>query len=136
MAASSYMTKVETDSIWNFTFVTARYNAIGIRMAEILNFRVNKDATVQVTTAGSTPILEQISEECLIELIAASKTSTVDRPWDFIQANVMSFMTRKMRVWKEFLDDIAGIEGKLPNIKYSNLNSLLLNFKSLKNSTF
>lgn len=121
MAAANYMDEDDYESIWSTTIETAQFGKIGIRMAEILNFRVNKDSTQQVTRAGSIPILEQISEECSILLIAASKTTAVDRPWDFIQANVMSFMIKQMRIWDTFLDDIAAIEGKKHDIKYSNL---------------
>ena len=124
MAASNYMTELDYEAIWSTTIATAQFALIGVRMAEILNFRVNKDSTQQVTTAGSIPILEQISEECSILLIAASKTTAVDRPWDFIQANVMAFMVKQMRIWDTFLDDIAAIEGKKHDVKFSNLLKL------------
>ena len=73
MAASNYMTEADTESIWDTTLDTTRFGKIGVRIAEILNFWINGDATSQVTDTGVTPILEQLSEECLVELIAAAK---------------------------------------------------------------
>ena len=120
MAASNYITsETDMEGMWNFGIETARFTLIGTRMAELLNFRVNKDATKQVTTAGSLPILKQISEEALQELINAAKSQAVDKPWDFIRSNVMNFMTRKMKQWDEFLEDIAAIEGQNIYVKYS-----------------
>lgn len=115
------MTIATYNSIWEDAFDSTRFGKIGIRMAEILNFRIFKDATQQVTTAGSTPILEHISEEALIELVAASKETGVTNPWDFIQANIGGFMMRKMRQWKEFLDDIESIEGQKESIEFSDI---------------
>ena len=122
MAASNYITvEADMESIWDFEITTARFDLIGVRMAEILNHRINNDATQQVTDTAHTPILKQISEEALHELIAASKETAVEKPWDFIQANVMAFMNRKLRQWKERLDTIQKALEKKHDIRYSNL---------------
>lgn len=107
MAASNYIdSETDMESIWDFQIVTAKFALIGIKMAEILNHRINNDATQQVTDTAHIPILKQISEECMHELIAAAKETAVEKPWDFIQANVMNFMRRRLDAWKEFLDEI------------------------------
>lgn len=120
MAAANYMTEEDSEGLWDFEIATARFALIGVRMAEILNHRVNKDSTQQVVDTAHTPILEQISEECMHELIAAGKETGVTDPWLFIQANVMAFMNRKLRQWKDFLDNIQLSLEKKHIVKYSN----------------
>ena len=88
MAASNYMTEADVESIWDTAWDTTRFGKIGVRIAEILNFLVNGDATSQVTSTACTPVLEQISEEILLELADAAKANAVTNPWDFIQANI------------------------------------------------
>jgi len=88
MVAAGYMTEADVESIWDTEWVTARFNKINVRIAEILNFLVTGDATSQVVNTAATPILEQISEEVLLELNMAAKSNGTDVPWDFIQANV------------------------------------------------
>ena len=88
MAASNYMTEADVESIWDTAWDTTRFGNIGVRIAEILNFLVNDDATSQVTDTSVTPILEHISEEILLELKMAAKASNFNNPWDFIAANV------------------------------------------------
>lgn len=82
------MTRLDTENIWGTTIDTTRFEKIGIRIAEILNFLVHGDATTNVTDTGCLPILEQISEEILFDLIAAAKGSDSVVPWVFIQANI------------------------------------------------
>ena len=94
MAAVNYMTEVDTESIWDTSLDTTRFGKIGVRMAEILNFWISGDATTNIADTKVTPILEQISEEALVRLIAAAKESAVTNPWDFIQANVVSVMSK------------------------------------------
>ena len=65
------MTEVDTESIWDTALDTTRFGKIGIRIAEQLNFWVNEDATSQVTSTAIIPILEQLSEEILMDLIAS-----------------------------------------------------------------
>lgn len=90
------MTEADTESIWDTTLDTTRFGKINVRMGELLNFYVNQDAATDITSTAVLPILEQISEECLIDLIAAAKMDKVTNPWDFIAANVTAFMARKL----------------------------------------
>ena len=88
MAASNYMTEADVESIWKTDWDTTRFGKIGVRIAEVLNFLVTGDATSQVTSTAVIPILEQISEEILLELNMAAKSNGTEVPWDFISANV------------------------------------------------
>ena len=111
MTASGYMTKADTESIWDTTFVTARFDKINIRIAEQLNFWVTDNATTQVTNTAVIPILEQISEEILLELIQASKSYAVEKPWDFIQANVARISSKILENYDILLKKISKILG-------------------------
>lgn len=88
MAASNYMTEADVESIWDTAWDTARFGKIGIRIAEILNFLVSGDATSQITDTSVIPILEQISEEILLDLKLAAQANAIVVPWDFISANI------------------------------------------------
>jgi hypothetical protein len=88
MAASNYMTEADVESIWDTAWDTARFGKIGIRIAEILNFLVSGDATSQITDTSVIPILEQISEEILLDLKLAAQANAIIVPWDFISANI------------------------------------------------
>ena len=120
MAAISYMTRADTQTIWDVTLDSTRYNLVAIRIAEQLNFWVNADATEQVVNTAVTPILEQLSEEILLDLIQASKSYAVEKPWDFIQANVARISTRILRNYDIILEKIKTILGEKFSIKYSN----------------
>ena len=124
MAASNYMTEADTESIWDTTLDTTRFGKIGVRIAEILNFAINMDATSQVTNTAVTPLLEQLSEEILIELIAAAKMNAVTNPWDFIQTNVVLITSRNLRKNKTILDMIKQKLEKKVRIKFSNKYTL------------
>jgi hypothetical protein len=91
------MTIADTQSIWDTTLDATRFGDIGVRIAEILNFWVSGDASTNIADTTVTPILEQISEEGLIRLIAAAKESAVTNPWDFVQANVSSVMSQLLQ---------------------------------------
>lgn len=106
------MTEVDTESIWDVTLDTTRFGKIGIRIAEQLNFWVNDAATSQVTNTAVTPILEQLSEEILFDLIAAAKLNAVTKPWDFIQANVTRVSNRILANYGKILKKIRNILGK------------------------
>ena len=106
------MTEVDTESIWDTALDTTRFGKIGIRIAEQLNFWVNEDATSQVTSTAIIPILEQLSEEILMDLIAASKLSAVTNPWDFVQSNVARVSTRILANYGPTLKRIQKILGK------------------------
>ena len=88
MAASNYMTEADVESIWDTSWDTTRFGNIGVRIAEVLNFLVNGDATSQVTNTAVIPILEHISEEILLDLKLAAQANAITVPWDFIQANI------------------------------------------------
>lgn len=111
MAASNYMTEADTESIWDTSLDTTRFGNIGVRIAEQLNFWVNDDATSQVTNTAVTPILEQISEEILMELIAASKVEKTVQPWEFIQANVVRMSWRILKNYGIILEKIRRVLG-------------------------
>ena len=106
------MTEVDTESIWDTALDTTRFGKIGIRIAEQLNFWVNEDATSQVTSTAIIPILEQLSEEILMDLIASSKLSAVTNPWDFVQSNVARVSTRILANYGPTLKRIQKILGK------------------------
>ena len=105
------MTKLDTESIWDTEIPTARFDFINVRIAEQLNFWCKDDATNQVTNAAVTPILEQISEEILLDLIESAKSYATTNPWDFIQANVVRVSTRILANYDIILDKIKTILG-------------------------
>jgi hypothetical protein len=111
MVAANYMTELDTESIWNTALDTARFANIGVRIAEQLNFWVNEDATSQVTSTKVTPILEQISEEILLELIMASKAYKFSDTWNFIQANISRISSRILDNYGSLLKKIRKILG-------------------------
>lgn len=116
MAASGYMTEADTESIWATTLVTARFNKINVRIGEILNFYCNKnhDAATDITDTKILPILEQISEEGLFELLASAAIEKPTNPWQFVQANVPNVMAKIIRKNKAILDIVKEhIESKL-----------------------
>lgn len=82
------MTEADVESIWDSTWDTTRFGKINIRIAEVLNFLVTGDATSQTTSTSCTPVLEQISEEILLELWMAAKAQKFVDVWGFISANV------------------------------------------------
>ena len=115
MVAVGYMTEGDVESIWDTEWITARFNKINIRIAEILNFLVTGDATSQVVNTAATPILEQISEEILLELNMAAKSNGTDVPWDFIQANVSKIDWRSYDTY--LLEKVRKTLGKSKSIE-------------------
>ncbi|KKM72327.1 hypothetical protein LCGC14_1421670 [marine sediment metagenome] len=109
MAASGYMTELDTESIWDASFDTTRFDKINIRIAEQLNFWVNDDSTIQVTNAAVTPQLEQLSEEILLDIVQSSKSYAVEKPWDFIQALVSRVSTRILANYDPLLKKIRSL---------------------------
>ena len=109
------MTEADVESIWDTTWVTARFNLINVRIAEILNFLVNDDATVQVVSTACTPIMEQISEEILFELANSEKANKFSDIWGFIQANISKMS------WKYYdnylLEKVRKILGRSKSIE-------------------
>lgn len=105
------MTELDTESIWDVALTTARFDKINIRIAEQLNFWVYDNSTRQVTNTAVKPVLIQLSEEILLDLIQSSKSYAVEKPWDFIQANVHRVSTRILANYDIVLDKIKNILG-------------------------
>ena len=128
MAASNYMTELDVESIWDMAWDTTRFGKIGVRIAEMLNFLVNGDATSQITNTAVLPVLEQISEEILLELAAKAKMANAVNPWNFIQANLSkidwrfydTYMLQKVRE-KEGHSKIEMVTRRLPTTTESNV---------------
>lgn len=118
------MTEADTESIWSATLDTARFGKIGVRIAEFINFKIYHDATNQCTNTAVTPILEEFSEEVLIELIAAAKMNAVNSPWDFISSNVMMILKRKYNQYREEFRDIRLIESQTETLEVSDIGGL------------
>ena len=129
MVAVNYMTEADVESIWDTEWDTTRFGKIGVRIAEILNFLINGDATNQVADTTVTPILEQISEEILLDLKLAAQANAITVPWDFIAANISkidwkfydNYLLKKVR---EKLDSASSFEmynRRLPRTTDSNV---------------
>ncbi len=88
MAFAGYMTELDVESIWDTEWDTTRFGKINIRIGEILNFLITGDATTVITATSVLPIVEQISEEILLELKLAAQANSIIVPWDFITANI------------------------------------------------
>ena len=127
MAASGYMTIGDVRSIWNIAMTdTTRFDFINVRMGEILNFSVRKDMDSQtdITDTKILPILEQMSEEGLLELMQASKSNRTTDPWNFIQANVFRVMSKIIRANKRILDQLKEQQETKLHVKYSGILQL------------
>ena len=123
MASSGYMTIAETRSIWSATLAdSTQFEYINVRFGEILNFTVRSDKNSQtdITDARILPILEQLSEEGLMRLIAAGKGSNVSNPWDFIRANTTSVMSQVLRDNWEIIDKLQELQEAKLHVKFSN----------------
>ena len=82
------MTEATVESIWDTAWDTTRFGNINLRIGYVLNFLVTDSAQTEITSTAVTPILEQISEEILLDLKMAAQANAVTNPWDFIQANI------------------------------------------------
>jgi len=118
MVATSYITELDFEKLWaTGDLETTRFVMIGVRMAELLNMVVHGDAATNVTDTKILPFLEQFSEELLLNLYAASKIKTLTNPWDFIQANVLSFFIKKYKENLILFDMIRKIGGYTESIE-------------------
>ena len=125
MVAVTYMTELDTESIWGTgDFDTTRFGKMGVRIAEILNAVINLDATSQIVDTAVTPLLEMISEEAFVRLVAAAKINAVTDPWDFIAANTVSVTSKVLRDNKDIINIIMVILGKTHPIEFSSLSGL------------
>ena len=112
MVAVNYMTELDFEAIWDTTFVTARFALIGVRIAEFINFKINRDATEQVTNVAFLPILEHFSEEVCILLNSAAKIEKTVQPWNFIQSNIMFFLKQQYEIYREEFNEIREAASK------------------------
>ena len=113
MAASNYMTETDTEAIWSKNLTTATFALIGVRIAEVLNFWVNDDATNQVTNTAVTPLMEQLSEQALIQLLYEARAQNTLKPGEYALSNAANLTTTLLfeRGNKKILDKIRRILG-------------------------
>ena len=97
MAASGYMTEADFESIWGATIETARFNLINVRLGEVLNYLLTRNAATDITSTAILPMVEQLSEESLIELLQASKSNKFTDVWRFIQSNAARIIRRVLQ---------------------------------------
>lgn len=135
MAASGYMTEVDTESIWNTVLDTTRFGKINVRIGEVLNFWCFGDAATDTTDTRILPILEQISEEALIELIDASKSEKFNDPWTFIQARVARITSKILRANMFLLREVGITANKKYHMTESATLSLPRDYTSLLKRT-
>ena len=128
MAFAGYMSETDTEGIWDTAWESTRFALINIRIGEILNFLVNGDATTAITSTAVLPIVEQISEEILLDLKLAAQANAIVVPWDFISANISkidwkhydSYLLKKVRE-KLGKSTIEMVTRRLPQTTDSNV---------------
>ncbi len=91
------MTYADFKTIWNAEIVEARFNLINIRIGEVLNYLITRDAATDVTNTTVVPMFEQLSEESLIEFLQASKSNRFTDVWRFIQSNAARIIRRVLQ---------------------------------------
>jgi hypothetical protein len=111
------MTESKVESIWDTAWDTTRFNAINLRIAELLNIIFNSDATTNVTDTAVLPYFEQFSEELLLDLKLAAQANAITVPWDFIQAKVSSFFIEKYTRDRELIDHVLKILNKTESVE-------------------
>lgn len=124
MASSGYMTEeTDVESMWGAILTTAQFALINVRMGEILNFTVrpDKDAQTDVTDTRVIPLLEQLSEEGMFELLQASKTNKFNDVWRFIQSKAIWVMSKLLFQNSTIIDEIKEVLEANTYINYSNL---------------
>ena len=112
-----YVTEATMESIWDTAIVDARFTLLNKRIAEVLNYWLTDDATTDIATATVTPVLAALSEEIMIELMAAAKIEAVNNPWDFILARSSGVIARKIKENDFILDRIKKTLGKSKTIE-------------------
>ncbi len=129
MAFAGYMTRTDVQTIWDTTWDATRFDMINIRIGEVLNFLVTGDATTEITSTAVKPILEQISEEILLDLKLAAQANAIVVPWDFIQANISkmdwkfydTYLLKKVREKLDSSSTIEVVTRRLPQTTNSNV---------------
>ena len=124
MAASNYMTEADTESIWATTLDTTRFGKIGVRIAEILNFEIMNDATSQITTAAVLPILEHLSEEGLILLIASAKVNALHDPYEFMISHAISVMDEVLGRNQRWIKKIKKVLNQTESVEFKDIGGL------------
>ena len=104
MAPAGYMTELDFESIWGATIETARFTKINVRLGEILNYFFTRDAATDIADTKVLPILEQLSEEALMNLLNGAKANKFVDVWQFINANASSVMSRILRENPEIVE--------------------------------
>lgn len=107
------MTETDTESIWATGDLDATwFGKVNIRIGELLNFEIMEDATSEITSVKVLPLLEHISEEILIELIAATKGSQAVVPWQFLQSNITKIFNSMIDGYWRTLKKIRKVLGQ------------------------
>lgn len=112
MAASGYITELDFESIWGRQIETARFTKINVRLGEILNFLITRDASTDITDTTILPMIEQFAEESLILILQASKSDKFSDVWKFIQSGAGNIVRHVLSVNKEILEMIELKLGK------------------------
>ena len=122
MASTGYMTEADMESIWDFQIATAKFALINTRMGEIINFHVRKDRDAQtdITETKVTPILKQLAEEALIELLSSAKTIDHPIPVEYVTSHAVSVMSSVIRKNYWTIRAIKEVLESKTIIKYSN----------------
>ena len=128
MAFAGYMDETTTEGIWDTEWDATRFALINVRIGEIINFLVSGDATTAITSTAVLPIVEQISEEILLDLKLAAQANAIVVPWDFIAANISkidwkfydTYLLKKVRE-KMGTSTIEMVTRRLPTTTESNV---------------
>ena len=124
MAPAGYMTELDFESIWGATIATARFTLINVRLGEILNYLLTDDAATDITETKVLPILEQLSEEALINILQGAKSNKFAEVWAFMAANASRIMSKVLEDNRKIVKRVGITLGKKYSIKYSNKLSL------------
>lgn len=123
------MSETDFESIWGAVIATARFDLINVRLGEVLNYLLTRDAATDITSTAIKPMLEQLSEQSLIELLQASKSNKFTDVWRFIQSNAAQIVSRVLRNNREVVDMIkADLGAKKMEITSSHLPSSSTNW--------
>ena len=128
MAVAGYMSETDFESIWGATIETARFTLINVRLGEILNYFFTRDAATDITDVKIKPILEQLSEEALMNLLNGAKANKFSDVWQFINANAARIMSQilseNVEIVKMIRDDLGNTKMELTRVTLPSSNSL------------
>ena len=97
MASSGYFTEATLKSVYDHADIDdTRFSNVNVRIGNLINFVLSGTAT-DVTNTDVTPVLENFSDELILDLLAAAKMTGVVVPWDFVAANVTDFFIDKYK---------------------------------------